>query len=219
MVLRPGFFLRSRGRERLSYDGPMILAANHQSFLDPVMVGVCCPPVLHFMARDSLFRVPVLGRFITAGLAFPVKRGKGDVGAFKQSLRILKGGENLLLFPEGTRTTTGRIRDLQPGVIALARKTKAAVVPVAITGAFEAWPRNAKLPRPRKVWIEFGTPIPSATFEGRSDAESAADLTAELRRLHNNLRRFAGREPFDYPDSQATTDSGTGEATETATSE
>lgn len=201
-LMRPGFRvlfgMRYRGAEHVPQTGPVLLAANHQSYLDPIVAGLFLSRVCHFMARDTLFDNAVLRWIICELNAFPVRRNQADITSIKECLRRLKDGHAVVLFPEGRRTDDGRIAPLQPGVIALARRSKAPIVPCAIEGAYEIWPRTRKLPRPARVWVEYGPPLTAADFEGRSDDELAAELTRRLRDLHNHVRQRAGRRPFDY---------------------
>jgi 1-acyl-sn-glycerol-3-phosphate acyltransferase len=111
------------------------------------------------MARRSLFSNPAFGRLISSVNAFPVKRGTGDVGAVKEILRRLKAGKLVLVFPEATRTRDGSIGPINPNVIDIARKAKAAVVPAVIDGAFEAWPRTQWFPSPRPTHVTYAPPI------------------------------------------------------------
>ncbi|HRX86733.1 MAG TPA: lysophospholipid acyltransferase family protein, partial [Phycisphaerae bacterium] len=124
--------MRGVGVENVPVRGPAILACNHQSYLDPVLVGAFAKRTLHYMARDTLFRNSYFSRLIRSYNAFPVKRGETDVTAIKQSLRLLKEGKALLLFPEGTRTPNGTVQTMQAGAVALARRSKAPIIPVAV---------------------------------------------------------------------------------------
>ncbi|MCB9866503.1 MAG: 1-acyl-sn-glycerol-3-phosphate acyltransferase [Phycisphaerales bacterium] len=190
--------MRGVGVENVPVRGPAILACNHQSYLDPVLVGAFAKRTLHYMARDTLFHNRAFGRLIRNFNAFPVKRGTADVGAIKESLRRLRAGHALLMFPEGTRTTDGRVRPMQPGVIAIARRSGAAIVPVALEGVFEAWPRDRKLPRWAPMAVKFGAAIAPEELEKLEDAAAADLLTARIRALQNELRARAGRPPFEY---------------------
>lgn len=192
--------VRSWGQHNVPASGALIMIANHQSFFDPPLIGTYTSRVLHYMARDSLFTNPLFRALISRVNAFPVKRGQADVAAFKKSLRLMKEGEALLVFPEGTRSETGRVREMQPGAVALARKGKAAIILAAIEGAAEVWPRNARVPRPGRIWIEYAPPMDQSEIAGMSDQEAARFLTGRLRELHNGLRKRAGRPPFDYAD-------------------
>ena len=194
-----GLLLRARcwGRHNVPRQGPAILAVNHQSFFDPILAGCFTTRVLSFMARDTLFESRAFAALIRLYNAYPVKRGSADLGAFKRSLRLLEQGGAIVLFPEATRTSDGRIRPVQPGVIGMARKARAMIVPVAVEGAFDVWPRGARFPRPAPVYVEYGTPIAPTAFADRSDVEASRMLTATMRAMHNRLRRRIGRHPVD----------------------
>jgi 1-acyl-sn-glycerol-3-phosphate acyltransferase len=180
-------------------EGGVIIASNHQSFMDPPLIGLGIPRTACFLARDTLFANRYFAAVIRYLNAFPVKRGAGDVGAFKQALRLLKAGRLIILFPEGTRTDSGRVRPVQPGVIALARKAQVPIVPTAIEGAFDLWPRHARWPRVGIVRVAYGPPIHPEKLEEEPVEQSAEQLTATIRELHNSLRRRAGRSAFHYP--------------------
>ena len=139
------FGYRSYGVRNVPRSGPVILASNHQSFIDPVVVGVALTRRIHSMARGSLFRTPFLGYMIRWLSAFPLERGAPDIKAMRQALKVLANGRQLLLFPEGTRTGDGRIGPLHRGLALLAARSGASVVPVLIDGAFACWPRHRKL--------------------------------------------------------------------------
>lgn len=190
--------MRSYGEERVPRTGPVILAANHQSYFDPVIVGAFVRRTLHYMARDTLFKNRWFGSLIRSYNAFPVKRGTADVGAIKESLRRLRAGNGLLMFPEGTRTPDGRVLTMHPGVISIARRSDATIVPVALDGVFEAWPRDRKYPRWARAAVIFGDPLTTADLEGLDDRSAADLLTQRIRALQNELRQRAGRAPFEY---------------------
>ncbi len=190
--------VRLFGREHLPPRGPVLLASNHQSFLDPPLVGAMTGRPLHYMARDSLFRVPGLSALIRIHNAFPVKSNTTDLASFKTSIRILKSGGALLVFPEGTRSHDRTIAECQPGIIHLMRRANVPVLPVAIEGAFEAWPRSAILPKPARLWIQFGRLIGPTAFQGQDPADAALEMTRQLRALHNQLRMRAGRPLIEY---------------------
>ena len=109
-VLRTVWRMRVSGRERVPRTGPLIVAANHVSYFDPPVLGCALPRPLHFMAKKELFAVPLLGAMIRLYNAFPVDRGRGDVGAIKRAVEALKAGNAVLLFPEGTRNREGNGR-------------------------------------------------------------------------------------------------------------
>lgn len=146
--------------ERVPQTGPVILAANHQSLFDPCLVGISFKRRACFLARETLFRVPVLGWLIRKLGAFPVPReSAAPRRALEVCVRVLELGRALVLFPEGTRTRDGRMQPLRRGVAQLAQRTGAPVVPVIIQGAHAAWPRERRLPRPGRIRITFGEPL------------------------------------------------------------
>lgn len=186
------------GPRQVPRTGGVILACNHQSFFDPILAALAQPRECHFMARDSLFRTRLFRSLITFLNAFPVRRASADVGAVKECLRRLKGGACVTTFPEGTRTRDGRIARLQPGIVAIAKRARCPVVPTAIEGAFEIWPRHRQLPGRARLWVEYGPPVSPERLAAMSAGQGARYLTDQLRALHNGLRQRIGREPFDY---------------------
>lgn len=156
-----GFFsLRVERAARVPKTGPVILAANHQSFLDPWLVGLSLERRAHYLARDSLFRVPLLGWLITRYGALPVPReSAAPKRALDVCLQALERGRALILFPEGTRSHDGRLQPLRRGIALLARRTGAPVIPVLVAGSHQAWPRYRWLPRRSGVRLFFGNPI------------------------------------------------------------
>lgn len=147
---------RIYGRENIPPAGTsVVFAANHRSNADPNLVGSIVPYPIHYFAKDELFKVPLVGWYIRRVNAFPVKRGEGDVGAFKTALRILRAGEALLLFPEGGRRLDPRKQFVaKSGVGMLAMKSGAVVVPVGVRGS----DRFSKL---AQVDVVFGRPMQS----------------------------------------------------------
>jgi 1-acyl-sn-glycerol-3-phosphate acyltransferase len=138
--------------------------------MDPILVSMALPRETCYLARDTLFRNPVFRRLITSLNAFPVRRSTADVSAIKESLRRLKQGYSLLLFPEGTRTPDGRVHPMHAGLTAIAKKARVPIVPILIDGMFQAWPRDCRLPRSGNVVVEYGRPIAPDEY---------ADLSAE----------------------------------------
>jgi 1-acyl-sn-glycerol-3-phosphate acyltransferase len=154
------FRVRVVHRERMINHGPVILAANHQSFLDPPLAGSVSDRGIYFLARRSLLNGPVLGWLLPKLNVVPVdSEGGKDRTALKALIRILRAGEGTLVFPEGQRTLDGNLQPAQPGLGLVIAKTLAPVVPMRIFGAYEAWPVHEKWPRPRHVTIVVGEPI------------------------------------------------------------
>ena len=139
----------------------MLLASNHQSYLDPVFIGAFLSREMYFMARDTLFKNCFFGPLIRSLNAYPVKRGGGgDLGAIRDTLRRLRDGEVVLVFPEGTRTTDGTVKSMQGGIGMLAGRAGVPVVPVYVDGAFSIWKKGAMLPRLfGRVRVCYGRPL------------------------------------------------------------
>jgi 1-acyl-sn-glycerol-3-phosphate acyltransferase len=193
-IMRLAFRLEGRGTAHVPRRGPVLLVANHSSFLDPPLVGGVSPRHLSFMAKAELFRVPLFGGLIRRLNARPVRREGADAGALRTALRILQEGGVLLMFPEGTRGPEGTLREPKPGAAMLAVMSGAPVVPVLIEGSGRAWPRGQTLPRPAKVVVTFGPPI---VFE-RKDAEGRKTDYADVgRRMMDAIRRLATGERLE----------------------
>jgi 1-acyl-sn-glycerol-3-phosphate acyltransferase len=154
------FRLRVLHRERMINHGPVILAANHQSFLDPPLVGSASDRAIYFLARRTLLDGPIFGWLLPKLNVIPVdSEGRKDRTALKALIRILKAGEGTLVFPEGQRTPDGHLQPALPGVGLVIAKTLAPVVPMRIFGVYEAWPLHKKWPRLGKVTVVVGEPI------------------------------------------------------------
>ena len=179
------FRLRVFGRHNVPRHGGVLLASNHQSFLDPVLVGVGLPRQVHFMARETLFRTRAFGRLIRMLNAFPIRRGESDRSAIREAIRRLRSGAALVVFPEGTRTRDGSIGPIRPGIFAIASRAGAPIVPVVIDGAFDAWPRHSKLIRPAGICIQYGPPILPSDDRNLPTlvASRMAELQAHLRSI------------------------------------
>jgi 1-acyl-sn-glycerol-3-phosphate acyltransferase len=155
--------------------GPVLIVSNHVSVLDPPLVGGSAPRPLFFMAKEELFRIPLLGRLIRALNARPVRRDGSDMRALKAALALLQEGRAILVFPEGTRGEEGQpLREGKPGVGMLAVLSGAPVVPVYVSGSGYALPRGRALPRLAKVRVTFGPPL-IFKAEGRKEGKRAGD--------------------------------------------
>jgi 1-acyl-sn-glycerol-3-phosphate acyltransferase len=183
------FRFRAFRQERVPKRGGVLIVANHQSYLDPVIVAIALHRSSSFMARSTLFVNPFFGAVISALNAFPVVRGGRDLQAVRDAVRRLERGECLVVFPEGTRTTDGRIGALQPGVLAIADRAGVPIVPAVVDGAFEAWPKGRGI-RPWPVRVIYGAPVPHAERQGAARDEVIARLHAEMVRLQAELRRI-----------------------------
>ncbi len=153
------FRLQVYGRENLLEEGSAIIASNHQSFLDPPLVGICMERELHYLARKSLFDVPFLGKLLPHLHVVGVDRDGADMSALKSVVRLVKDGGCTIVFPEGTRSPDGSLLPARAGLGLIISKTLAPVVPVRVFGAFEAYPRGVKFPRRAPVTVVIGRPL------------------------------------------------------------
>jgi len=192
------FRLRVLGRENIPDEGAFILASNHQSYLDPVLCGVRVKRQLWFLARESLFSNRFFGWLISSVGSLPLKRGQADMAAVRQVIAILKEGKGVCLFPEGTRTSDGKIEALKPGLGLLCRRGNAAIVPTVVDGAFECWPRHKKMFSFGSIWVQYGEAITAEQAEQMGDEKLAEVLTDTLRQMQNDLRTKRGKETYSY---------------------
>jgi len=155
--------VRAIGVERVPLQGPLIVAANHLSYLDPPVLGIYLPRMLHYMAKRELFAVPGLGAAIAAVGAFPVDRGGNPMGAIRRSVEVLREGKAIAIFPEGTRNFAGDA-PIQAGVSLLASLARAPVVPACIVGSDRA--RSFA-----RITVVYGDPLRDACADGLSRAD------------------------------------------------
>lgn len=179
------FSYKAYGVENVPPRGGVLLAANHQSYLDPVLVGVPMVRPVSYMANAYLFKNPLMAGLIRRLHAFPVQQGKGDRAAVNACIEKLKEGHVLCIFPEGHRSSDGELQPLQRGIALMARRAEVPVVPVAIDGAYDAWPRRSKFPRPRPIHLMYGKPIDVA---GMDYQQILSRLETDLRALVAQLR-------------------------------
>jgi 1-acyl-sn-glycerol-3-phosphate acyltransferase len=190
------FRMRCKGRKNIPADGPVLVCANHQSSLDPPLIGLAFDRRLNYLARKSLFSNPVFRRIIEFLDAIPIDRDGTGLGGLKETLRRLKRGELVLLFPEGSRTRDGQMSPLKPGFIAVARRSRAPLLPAAIDGAFDVLPPDTWLPRPATVHVVIGRPITADEADALDDDALLAELERRLRDCHaraQNGRRGGGK--------------------------
>ena len=150
------FDLKVKGVKNIPRTGGAIIASNHQSLLDPVLIGVQVPRPFTYLAKSDLFVNPYLSWLIRSLYAFPVQQDRGEISAVREAIRRLQEGRALVLFPEGSRTVNGELLPLAPGIGLIARKADVPIVPCVIHGSFEAWPKGHKLFRPGKIRVHFG---------------------------------------------------------------
>lgn len=145
--------------ERVPVRGPVILASNHASHLDPPLVGAGLPRALNYLARESLFDLPVAGWVLRGVNAVPVDRDGAGAAGLRAIFNRLRQGGAILLFPEGTRTRDGGLQKARSGVGLVVIKSTAPVVPVRVFGTYDAWSRHGRVPLPRPVSVKYGLPM------------------------------------------------------------
>ncbi len=178
------FRMRVRNANAVPREGGALILSNHQSNFDPVIVGVACHRRLNFLARKSLFATAGFRHLIESLEAIPIDRDGSGLGGLKETLRRLKRGEAVLIFPEGTRTVDGTVAPLKPGFCALARRAGVPLVPLAIEGAFAAWPRWRKFPRRSTIAVQFGAPLEPTEIAALDDQQLLAAMELRIRSCH-----------------------------------
>jgi len=186
-VLRPltrtAFAVRVTGTENVPLDGGLVVAANHRSYLDPPLLGTWFPRTIHFMAKQELFKLPVLGPLIRTVHAFPVDRDRADVTAIREALRIIKRGDVVGIFPEGTRNLVGEAQ-ARGGAVLLAATAHCPIVPVALVNTQFAVRRL----RASKVEVRIGEPI---VLQGSERKATKAEIERWTADLSQRIERLA----------------------------
>jgi 1-acyl-sn-glycerol-3-phosphate acyltransferase len=185
-LLRGG--IRATGRRHVPERGGVLLISNHLSHLDVFVLGLLLPRTLNYVARSTLF-TPVLAPLIRSVGGFPIQRDGFGAQGMKETLRRLRAGGIVTFFPEGTRSRTGEVGPLKPGVAVLAQRAGVPIVPAGIAGTFEAWPRGRRLPRPHPIRVHYGRAIQPADLAGLEAEAVVALLSARLRDSVATARR------------------------------
>ncbi|MEX1045061.1 MAG: lysophospholipid acyltransferase family protein [Chthoniobacterales bacterium] len=169
------FHYRVVGAENMIEEGPCIIAANHCSNLDPPLVGVACQRAIHYLAKKSLLDWPVLGPIFPELNVIPVDQKNADRSALMGAIRVVKNGGAVLIFPEGSRSPDGKLQPAQPGLGMIAAKTGAPVVPVRVSGSFEAFPRGRHWPCMYSIEVAIGAPLHFSPDGGRNGYQEASE--------------------------------------------
>lgn len=181
LVSRTYWRLTIEGRENIPASGAFVLAPVHRSFIDFALVSGVTKRRMRYMGKDSLWKISIFGKLISMLGAFPVRRGAADREALRLSIELLKRGEPLVLFPEGTRRFGPTIEELFDGAAFVSTRAGVPVVPVGIGGSERAMRKGKKLPRPVKIHIVVGKPLyPAAPQDGRASRRAVHELTAQL---------------------------------------
>jgi 1-acyl-sn-glycerol-3-phosphate acyltransferase len=181
--------IRCFGQANFPTQGGGLVLANHQSHLDPVLIGMCCPRRMNYLAKKSLFKFKPFGWLIDFLDAIPLEREGIGIAGIKETIRRTRRGELLLLFPEGARTYDGEMRPLLPGAASIAKRSRVPLVPVGLDGAFRAWPRTKRFPKLGHVVIAVDRPIPFSEYESLSEDQITALLTDRIQACHQLARK------------------------------
>lgn len=183
-MFRLMFVYDCHGQEHVPAKGPAVVASNHPSYLDGVLLSIRLRRPIRFMAWEHLFRVPIVGWLLRSFGAFPVNAapGKGRE-AYERAKALVQAGKVVGIFPEGRRSHSSRMEPtVREGAARLAWETGAPLIPVTITGAYRAWPYFRPLPRPARIRVRFHAPIDPSAYRGMSEHEAIASILVEWRR-------------------------------------
>jgi 1-acyl-sn-glycerol-3-phosphate acyltransferase len=179
---------RATGQRNVPASGGVLLVCNHLSFLDVFFVGIPLRRPLNYVARSTLF-VPLLGWFIRSVGGFPIQREGIGASGMKETLRRLKGGGIVTLFPEGTRSRDGELGAIKPGIAVLVGRVGVPVVPAGLAGTFEIWPRSRLIPVPHPVRVHYGRPILPGELAGLDTEAITALIRDRMQESHREACR------------------------------
>lgn len=197
-IVKRYFHMRWQGTEYIPPSGGVVLACNHLSNLDPVLLAAVCPRQISYLAKIELFKIPVLGGLIRGYGAIPLRRSASDPEAIRLAESVLEQGELLSLFPEGTRSRDGQLKPFRFGAARLALKYEVPLVPAAIIGTERAMPAGVTFPQRVSVALAFGPPIKTAEYHYQSTGRVpevhileavTAQLRDEIQRLKTELEQ------------------------------
>jgi len=198
-----GHSFRFAGRRHLPPSGPALLIANHESYIDPLLIALASPRHLAFLARSNLFH-GIFGRFLRSVNVFPVDQEGFAREGLKAMIDMLAAGWPALIFPEGERSSDGVMKPFRPGIHLIIKKTGAPIVPCGIAGAYEALPRWRHPPIPGHsplflppgnctIAVEVGKPIDSARFRNMPREEALAQLFEEVKKVQERAEQLRRR--------------------------
>ncbi len=181
---------RIHGQERMPSEGAVMILSNHQSLLDPVLVGILFDRKLEYLAKKSLFKNPYFGFLIRALDAIPIDRERGGLEGLKMMMQRMKDGRAMLIFPEGTRSRDGELLPIKGGFIAVARRSNATLLPVAIAGAHEVMRLGSFLPSRQSVAATVGEPILPESYKHISDDQLILLVSGAIRGCWEDANRL-----------------------------
>ncbi len=192
LVGKVAFDFKVYGRENLIEEGAAILASNHQSYLDPPCIGMACRNDIYYLARNTLYQRPLIGPLLKRLNTVPVDRDRGDVSSIKAIIRLLRSGHRVIIFPEGTRSSDGKLQPARAGLGMIIAKTLAPVVPVRVFGSYEALPRVGGL-KLKPVSVVVGKPMRFSEDELKGDRDVYQKLSNRVMEKIASLELPAGR--------------------------
>jgi 1-acyl-sn-glycerol-3-phosphate acyltransferase len=180
------FDLKVYGLQNIPDRGGALIVSNHQSYLDPILLGARLRRPLSYIAKHELFEITPAFTWLLRSLgSFPVRQGHGDLRALKESIERLHDGYLLNIYPEGSRTPDGEIGKIEKGIALIERRAHVPVIPVAIFGSFHAWPIYRRFPQPWPIHVQFGPPM---DLSGLTSPEILATIEKTLRKMLTDLR-------------------------------
>jgi len=183
------FRIRVHGLENYPPADGFLICSNHQSHLDPVILGVVCPRPINTLGRNTLTKFKPFGWLLYFLDLIAIDRERGGLGGIKETMKRLKKKETVLMFPEGTRTRDGNLQPLKPGFTTMVRRSKAPLLPVAFDGGFQAMPRSSLFIWPTRIHIVMGRPIPESEYHALSDAEFVNLVSSRLSECLSEARQ------------------------------
>jgi len=189
IIFKVSFKIKIRGKGNIPSKGPAVVASNHLSYLDPIVLGLITPRRMNFIAKEELFGNFLFRALITQLGAFPLKRERFDRAGYEKALAILREGGILILFPEGTRAQHGKPGHLRQGAVRIALRAGVPLVPIVIAGTDSILPRGKRTIRLGKIRVEVGKPLAAVKLDKTQDSRRETDeLLGSLKRRMKKLR-------------------------------
>lgn len=183
------------GSDNIPLEGPVFMVANHQSFYDPILMGLGASK-RHFysLGRSTLYEKKWAAIMGSLTNSIPVEQGAGDVKAMKKCIEVLKDNQALMLFPEGARSLDGGVKKFETGAMLIIKRAKPQVVPVAIEGPFDIWPPGQKRPKLRgRMGIMYGDPIPAETLTAMKPEDAMEMLRQRVDEMRREVAKYIGK--------------------------
>jgi 1-acyl-sn-glycerol-3-phosphate acyltransferase len=186
--------LKIEGENVVNHQGPLIVVANHVSYLDPVIVGIAVKRPINFIAKKEVFDIPILGFILKKLGVIPVDKKNINPTSVKKTINLLKKDHIIGIFPEGTRSLNGQLLKLNSGMIKIALQTNAPIIPIGINGTFDIYPPHAKIPaffKRKNIYVHFGKPI----YLDSSKRKDAEYLKESLQKIEQEIKELTQLSP------------------------